>query len=168
MKVTYLKTTLNQKFPKFRQKMDHIGFGIHAHVYSDGSFAYKECQFDSNYVKWLLNLRQNKLLGNPHVPEVYEIFVDKKKEMCLVKMELLKAGNFEKTGRTGSTLQNKIYKITENEKRNSRKSTFDPVLQNLAEFIMKQERRGRRIALDLHGGNIMMRYKQMVITDPVV
>lgn len=168
MRVVYLKTTLKQKFPRFDTKMEQIGFGIQGVVYSDGEYAYKLCRYNTNYVRWLLNLRRNKLLDNPHVPEVYKIYVDKHKKHCLVQMELLSPGKERKMQKESYYLQCKINNFMCGKSKKTNLDNLDTVAKNVAEFIAKQERAGRPICLDMHFGNVMMRHKQLVITDPVV
>lgn len=168
MRVVYLKTTLKQKFPKFDKKWVQLGFGVQAVVYSDGNFAYKVCSFKTNYVKWLLNLRENKLLDNPHVPEVYKIYVDKHKKMCIVQMELLSHGDELAMAKTARKIRLETENFYVKKSKKPKMSNMDVVLKNLAEFLRKEEKKNTNVTLDFHGWNVMMRHKQYVITDPVV
>lgn len=168
MKVVYLKNTINQKFPKFRSKMKRLGAGIQAVVYSDGEFAYKSCRYDTNYVKWLLDLRKNKLLDNPHAPEVYAIYVDKHKKECLIKMELLSEGKYNEMCKTAYRFEKTIRKFLDKGSKKSRLTRFETIAKHVADFISKNKKKSRVIGLDLHSGNVMMRHKQVVLTDPVV
>lgn len=168
MKVVYLKTTIKQKFPRFQSKMTRLGAGIEAVVYSDGEFAYKSCRYNTNYVKWLLDLRKNKLLDNPHVPEVYTIYVDKHKKECLIKMELLKEGNYNKMCKESRIFEITVWKFLDKKIKRTRLTRLETVAKHLADFIHTTRMKSRRISLDMHSGNVMMRHKQLVLTDPVV
>lgn len=168
MRVIQLKTTINGKFPNFRNKMDYIGHGAEAVVYSDGKYAYKLCNYSSNYVKWLLDLRKNKLLDNPYVPKVFAIYVDKHKKRCFVKMELLSSGRECKMYQISDDLHQKINGFYFKPAKKKRMTKKTVVLKQIADFISARERAGKLICLDMHSGNVMLRRKQLVITDPVV
>lgn len=168
MRVVYLKTTLKQKFPKFDEKWVTLGFGIQGVVYSDGKYAYKCCLFNTNYVKWLLDLRRNKLLDNPYTPKIHKIYVDKRKRECLVQMELLTPGKWDVMELVSDDMREKTEIFLWGHEKKPRKTKENIVLKQIADFVKKQERAGNNICLDLHGANVMMRRNQLVITDPVV
>lgn len=168
MEVVYLNSTINQEFPRFRQKMVLLGMGIESMVWSDGKFAYKECKFSSNYIKWLLNLKENKLHDSPNIPEIHAIYVDKARKMCFVKMEILKFGRRRDMERLCDKFETKIFKFSSQKAKKTNISSLDKILNNLAMFLRKQEDSGAMISLDLHSENIMLRHKQIVITDPVL
>lgn len=168
MRVVYLKTTINQKFPKFSDKWVLLGAGIQAVVYSDRKYAYKHCRFNTNYVKWLLDLRKNKLLDNPYVPKVYKIYVDKNKKDCLVQMELLSPGHVDIMEEKSSWFEGVTIDLQDGDYHKKRLNRFEKVAKHVADFINKQERAGNTVCLDMHSGNVMMRRNQLVITDPVV
>lgn len=168
MRVVYLKTKIHHKFPRFRSKMKELGYGIQAVVYTDGEYAYKSCRFDTNYVKWLLDLRKKKLLDNPHVPKVYKIYVDKDKKDCLVQMEILSHGDHEEMWEESRVIQSKTENFQVGSNKKKRLTKLEKVTKQIADFISYQEGRGRLICLDMHGENVMLRNKKLVITDPVI
>lgn len=168
MRVVYLKTTINGKFPNFRKKMQYLGNGAEAVVYTDGKFAYKCCNYSSNYVKWLLDLRKNKLLDNPYVPKVNTIYVDKHKKRCFIKMELLSAGKYNEMCRISDKMWVEVHDFYRSPTKKKRLNKKTIVLKQIADFIRQRESAGKLICIDLHSKNVMMRRKQLVITDPVV
>jgi hypothetical protein len=168
MRVKYLKTTIRQHFPKFNERFREIGFGIEGIVFTDGKFAYKLCGFNTNYVRWLLDLRKNKLIGNPHVPEVYQIIVDKHKKDCLVKMELLYEDDDDVMWEESVKFENKFRAFRTKKHTKTKLSNYDMVAKHLADFVTRCEQSGNKICIDMHSGNVMRRHKQIVITDPVV
>jgi hypothetical protein len=167
MRVTYLDSTINERFPNFKRKMTYLGSGFYSSVYTDGKYAYKLCHFKSNYVAWLFDLRKNKLFDNPYVPKVYHIYVDKHERKCLVKMELLKEGPDGDMDEKSFKFELGILNYMTDSPKKMGKSLRNKVLRHIADFIRARRDARRRICLDMHGGNVMMRQKQIVITDPV-
>lgn len=168
MRVKYLKSTIRQHFPNFNKRFVQIGSGVQGVVYSDGDFAYKLCRFNTNYVKWLLDLRRKKLIGNPHIPEVYEIYVDKHKKDCLVRMELLSSDEDDIMWDESIRFEEKFSQFEKKKTKKARLSNYDKVVVHLVDFISRKKKAGKKICLDMHSGNVMYRYNQIVITDPVV
>lgn len=156
MRVVNLKTSIKDKFDF--TKMQFLGNGIEAHVYTDGQYAYKYVRYSSNYIKWLFFLRKHKVLNSQHVPKVKYIYVDPHRERCVVKMELLRPLQ----GKEYEKLHGMYYKVVDLANSKKRHTGMNRVLQNIGVFVNQY---GANI--DLHAGNFMMRGNKMVVTDPV-
>jgi hypothetical protein len=163
VRVYHLDRSIKKIFGNLEKNFEYLGSGSFGDVYSDGKFAYKDCAFNSNYVKWLLFLRKNKQHKNPYAPKVISIYVEKSKKRCIVKMELLRHGPVMEMSKKCNKIFNTVIEFQEWGGEKKRMTKLDWISKNIADFLDKH-----KSCLDLHADNVMMRKKQLVITDPVV
>ena len=157
MRVYRMKSVLEDKFDFSKMKL--LGKGIEAYVYTDGKYAYKYLHYKSNYIKWLMYLRKNKIHTSQHVPKVYGIYVCSRGWHCVVKMELLRPMKDDEC-RICTGIYRKVDMLADSTAKSHR--GINRVLRDIGLFV-----REYGANLDIHGGNIMMRNNKYVITDPV-
>jgi hypothetical protein len=128
-----------------------MGSGKYASVYGNEKYPFvlKVFQKDSAYMRWLKFSLSNK--NNPYVPKIRGKVVKITPMVYAIRLEKLDRGY----------LTPEFEQEFEKWEMDPNYKTSDPALQQVFDFFEPN-----RKLLDLHGENVMMRGKQMVIIDP--
>ncbi len=157
-----------------KQKVKLLGFGMFASVYQHPTIPdmvaklYDDDEAYDRYVEWCLSNQQN-----PFVPKIYSVhdypefkivFMEKLKECDQSKFELWMKSEFVLDDLTPGFISAKVLARTLQNRTftDEKDARFLAVLDFVQQQILIND-----YELDLHSGNVMMRGKEFVITDPL-
>lgn len=166
VKDSFYITDLMKKLNQLGYQKYFLGAGIFGTVYArpEDDYVIKIFQPDKGYKRYLDYMQTNRM--NPYVPKLRGKPIKLPNGLTMVRIEKLKEID-PKLYNEISYLKAGKDDVMSQAVRRSFEQRY-PQFLNLLDDLKMMSNRGTGLALDLHGGNIMMRDNLPVITDPFV
>lgn len=154
-------------------KWDEIGSGVYGTVYGckdpKKDWVYKIGDVDSNggYLAWITELQKQKK-HNPYTPLIYGLryYEGAQGSAFVVAMERLKPLRHEYYG-VLSVLSNQVRGSSQLKDMQKLGIVVPKEFVQAVQMLMNARKSSGGAGWDLHGGNLMLRGRQIVVTDPL-